>query len=316
VRSAGVVLVALGAASAIAASAEAGPAPRRPTTPAWATASQIVFAAVNGVFAVRADGSRLRRLSRLGDDTSSPSPSPRGVVAFSSYEGLWTVPVAGGKVTRLRRGPSVQATFSPGGSHLAFSSLADLRVIRSDGRGPRRVERYVTDLGAWPSWSPDGRRLAYMTCVSPGSPACENAVNQAVYVVNRDGTGKRRASARSGAITCVSWDGPRILYQWDHSDVYVTGRGGDRRVFRGAQSCPVWSPDGRHIAVFTRSGLALVTPAGRARTVARFTGAVSPPAAPAFSPDGKRLAFVRAFVSGRQVVYVVPATGGRPRRVA
>jgi TolB protein len=310
------VCTALAAAPTAGWGAAAEVRPRGPTAPSWTPAGEIVFAARNGVFAVRPDASRLRRLSPLGREDSYPSPSPQGVVAFQAADALWIVRTDGSGARRIRRESTVEASFSPDGSRIAFSDGGVLQIMSADGRGARTVERYVTDLGGSPAWSPDGRRLAYMTCVRPGSPACERFRNQAVYVVNRDGTGKRRVSARSGPIQCVSWRGPGVLYLWDETDVYAAGRGGDRRIFRGSDSCPVWSPDGRHIAVFRHSGLALVTPAGRARTVARFSGLVLPPALPAWSPDSRRLAFVRAFLKGPNRLYVVNATGGRPRRLA
>ena len=84
-----------------------------------------------------------------------------------------------------------------------------------------------------------------------------------------------------------------------------------------------WSPDGQQIAVGAGAGNARSP--GRIEVVtiadARHRALTDPPPgqsgdwSPAFSPDGREIAFVRTISGSVADVYVVPAAGGRPRRV-
>jgi TolB protein len=151
-----------------------------------------------------------------------------------------------------------------------------------------------------------------------------------LWVVGVSGSGARRLTrgrldiepswSRDGRIVFVRID-PRT-YQ---SGIWVTDAHGraPRRILRGRPglSDPVWSPDGRTLAVEDGRALYTVRADGsRFRLVARLTsdaqGTVADPQ-PAWSPDGRYLAFaaLRPGTTGRSDVLVVPAAGGTPRRV-
>src|SRR5262245_23506190 len=83
-----------------------------------------------------------------------------------------------------------------------------LFVVKADGTGLKPLARAFFVGSEAPSWSPDGRRLAYAT-----RPADGGADSSAVFVINADGGGQRNVS---------------------------------RNPARDLQ--PVWSPDGRKIA--------------------------------------------------------------------
>ncbi len=131
-----------------------------------------------------------------------------------------------------------------------------------------------------PTWSPDGSRIAFIRSAAEGN---------SIVIVPAIG-GRERTVAAFGE--------------------------------RGVQSL-FWSPDGEQLALAAQQepygpySLYLLS-VDVLRPRRRLT---APPAyyygdlAPAFSPDGQRLAFVRSTVERVQDVYVVPVHGGTPRRL-
>ena len=103
-----------------------------------------------------------------------------------------------------------------------------------------------------PSWSPDGRRLAFES---------RRDGQGEIYVVNVDGSGLRRLTRNPADDTHPSWspDGKEILFDSDRGgtwNLYTIGPGGsgERALTHGdvkGQAFarhPSWSPDGRWIA--------------------------------------------------------------------
>jgi Tol biopolymer transport system component len=159
-------------------------------------------------------------------------------------------------------------------------------------------------------WSPDGSRLAYVS-------------NGRIYIVNRDGSGRRQLrTATIGPDSSPSWspDGRRIAFATrpkahDLASVFVIRSDGGHRVLltRGASE-PAWSPDGTSIAIASRCrGIKLITPAGR--DVTPGVGAcrkIGVSGIPVWSPDGRRIAIVGhrgSPVAARAGIYVMDASG-------
>lgn len=183
-------------------------------------------------------------------------------------------------------------SWSPGGSRLAYSCQegpARIYTIRPNGTGRRLVPTHTRNAFA-PSWSPDGRRIAFSSCSFP-------------FVDRTTG-----ADGQHGGSKCRSF-----LYVVDPDG------GNERRL--GAGAFPDWSPDGRTIAYVapgcgsTASGwrIRLVTPAGRDATPSSGScGGIGPSrsVAPAWSPDGRRIAIVSL-----NALYVMNADGRGLERV-
>jgi Tol biopolymer transport system component len=154
----------------------------------------------------------------------------------------------------------------------------------------------------FPAWSPDGALLVFETLSIDD--------NAKIVIVSADGTGEHRLT-RSSESEFVDEDGPawspdgsQITYwrlDWitdsrskDAGLTTVDRSGGDQRrldvgdVFASFASRPTWLPDGRSIA-FTLNGSVVTVPStgGIVRTLI-LDGMHA-----AWSPDAKRIAFVR-----------------------
>jgi Tol biopolymer transport system component/DNA-binding winged helix-turn-helix (wHTH) protein len=182
------------------------------------------------------------------------------------------------------------AAFSPDGNQVAFTAFhavpdgsEGLYTTMIGGERPLRLTSNPGDC--CPAWSPDARSIAYARGHSGG---------RTIYVV----------PALGGT--------PRELYS-------------EESVFKehiGQMPRFSWAPDGRYLAVS-----ALSTPEKRPtitlvslRDASKLPLTSPPPEysdwCPAFSPDGKYIAFLRS--SGPGLVddlYVVPAIGGEAKRL-
>jgi Tol biopolymer transport system component len=122
----------------------------------------------DGIYTVRPDGSRLRRLVRDRYNASAPaSPdwSPYGSkLAFSFADSvdpeIHVADAASGAHRRLTTRGGSEPAWSPDGRFVAFIRSGDLYVMRADGSGERRIlDGTQTDSGVdiylnSPSWQP------------------------------------------------------------------------------------------------------------------------------------------------------------------
>lgn len=180
-------------------------------------------------------------------------------IALVARRGLtWTLDLAsatGAHRRRLSTGrvtavPFGQPAWSPDGKLIAFIRDRSLFVVRSDGRGLRRL----LDHGAgpsWysaPSWSPSGDRIfAVYAILGP--------LFVGLHSVRPDGTAWRRE--REGvhpAHAVYSPDRTKVAWYDGPGQIHLAAADGSaaRTVTPsmpwGATSDPVWSPDGTAIA--------------------------------------------------------------------
>jgi Tol biopolymer transport system component len=224
--------------------------------------------------------------------------------------------------------PDVQTpVWSPDGRRIAYLSRRDgtkeIYVVSADGSGQRTLTRSATFF-ATPAWSPDGRKIAFEG-VRDGTTG--------VYVVNADGGGQRRL-ARSGHAPAWSPDGRTVAF-FSGPKIYLMNADGSehrpltRPLTAGHTRSLAWSPDGRKLAFLNdedcrqfcfnlyvvgsdASGLRNVT--SKLAAGGHF-GDPGPASDPAWSPDGRKLAFVRLNASLGEPIYVVKADGSGLRNL-
>ena len=181
---------------------------------------RIVFSNLQDVWSINADGTDLRRLTDSPWPDFDPSWSSDGrFIAYRSepdeYPELWVMNADRSGQHRLTPDGGFP-DWSPGCSMIAYapgggpSGRSWIAIMNPDGSGRRRVPH--TDGGEYPSWSPDGKRIAFNSNLSGEG---------LMYVVDVDGS-RVVDSSRVGQGHEVAWspDGRSILFasHRDHTD--------------------------------------------------------------------------------------------------
>ncbi|WP_328498383.1 amidohydrolase family protein [Streptomyces sp. NBC_00414] len=251
----------------------------------------IVFAALNSLWLADSSGGRApRRLRRAAATEYLLGPSwsrdGRALLYADDRDGLLGVyrrDPATGEETALATGGRVHPALSPDGTRLACLDLTGRLVVRDLESGTERV--LATPLGAGglpgrPSWSPDGRHLA-LCDRNRLNLRFREGYNLVRVVDTESGTARLHAVAPHVSI----------------ADRYDSG--------------PVWSPDGRWMAVIVESALCLlpVTPDGTPRGALR-TLTTEPADHPSWSGDSQTL----LYLSGTRL-RLIDVGGGQARTV-
>lgn len=253
---------------------------------------------------------------------SQPRWSPDGQqIAFASDFGgtwqIWVMRADGSDARSLGVSSYGPAAWSPDGSRLAYMAF-DRRfwTVKPDGTGAAPLSREPTG-GNRPSWSPDGRHIAFGTWT-----------DGALYLLNvADGT-VTRLTATTGSDECPSWspDASTIFFHaqtGDQADVYAIASDGTnrRRITHTPRNefCPAVSPDGRHVAVQRRTADAhehidILVIALDGSGESNLTDHVANDRYASWSPDGQWLAF-NSTRDGNSEIYVVRADGTGLRRL-
>jgi Tol biopolymer transport system component len=222
---------------------------------------------------------------------------------------------------------------------VAVASASAFGTVRDLLFGERHT---VPGWAGTPTWSPDGRRIAFMAV--PCAQWCDGPLE--AHVMNADGSGQRNLTPewRLDGVTMPFFAGfPVWSPDWrkvafvrergvhGYSDIYVMNADGSghRQLTRSPQQDgdPVWSPDGRRLAfVRVRGGRSdvyvLDVDGSGLRRLAHAIAFRPMPGAPssgfganpAWSPDGRKIAFI-SNRDGNDDIFVVNADGSGLRNL-
>src|SRR6185436_16814166 len=100
---------------------------------------------------------------------------------------LYTLPITGGKATRITDGPGfdAQPRFSPDGKTIVFASDRsggeNLWFVNADGKNPRALTRGDKNQYVSPVWAPDGSGIVVSRATQPMASTYE------LYFFHKDG---------------------------------------------------------------------------------------------------------------------------------
>jgi len=213
------------------------------------------------------------------------------VLWLSKFGQQQDLPLAAARVIPFTTlaGAADQPAFSPDGNQIAFAW---------NGANGENLDLYVKLIGAGtplrlttdpaedisPAWSPDGRYLAFIR---------RSPVENAIFIVPALGGAERKLGQTEPSLSRQAWSQCRLS----------------------------WSPDGKFLAISDRAspqeryGIFLLSVEEGDKQ--RLT---SPPEsfgddAPAFSPDGQNVVFIRSGSFSSEDLYLIPTHGGELRQL-
>ncbi len=269
------------------------------------------------------------RLQTIGDPQVSPDGKWAAYVLSSvdttkdkRNADVWMVSLDGKETVQLTNTPDGESKprFSPDGKYLSFVSArqgatkSQLWLLDRRGGEAKKLTDLKNDLDDY-EWAPDGKRIALVLRDLDYSDSAKTKVRKP-YVMDRyQFKADIKGYLDSGAVH---------LYLFD----VATKKMEQITSGRYDEESPVWSPDGSKLAfVSNRSDDPdrnqntdiYVMDARKGGTMRQLTKWSGTDTDPAWSPDGKQIAYRRSTAAGNFLMYdqpmlaVIDANGGEPR---
>ena len=300
--------------------------PADDSAPAWSPDGKKIAFLSNrdggqAIYVMNSDGSNPARLSEKSAGAPVWSPDGRKVAFARFTNEIWIADADRGDTFQLISGKSIVMSgqpWSPDSKRLAFSgmpfaikpqgtylpkkywdeSLAteNIYVINTDGSGFTQISDVSIDpvkhRASNPSWSPDGRSIAfldtgylYLATVIP--------TGKKPVLLSRANTGSYPTWSDGNKVTFISGHGP---YSDGKIHVIDVQRGnettfGSEVVSKLGNKESAWSPDRKRLAFMRDSKIHVIDIASGRETTLTEGGY------PAWSPDGKKIAFIKAVMA-------------------
>lgn len=221
-----------------------------------------------------------------------------------------------------------RVAMSPDGREIAFElkrhdaaenkNFVQIMAVPTAGGPMRPLTAAAKHSDALPKWSPDGRRLAFIS--TRDKAAC-------LYVMSMSGGEPRRITDRDGQVHEFNWspDGRRLVYTYqamtEREKLERDGKNDEvrrkpqfkhiTRLFHRLDGAGWWNGNYKHIYVVSAEG-------GKPR---QLTSSDHDDLEPTFSPDGRLISFTSNRIENADLftdnadIYVVRPSGGAVRRI-
>jgi Tol biopolymer transport system component/imidazolonepropionase-like amidohydrolase len=293
------------------------------------------------IWTMKPDGSQMKQLTFGHGDDREPSFSPDGsMIAFASdraFKGsydIWTVEVRSGvlKQRTMAEADEYEPAWSPDGREIAFVSGAGAvgRAIESvNAKGERHTVASLEGDGRLeaPSWSPDGKTLAYVRFFGSGTfmnsarltlkgapvaalqsndafPFAASWISSSSFLYAASGH-ILRVDTATGSETVIPFtadiEAARPQYAHKQYDFDSTSPHAVKGIL-----APALSPDGKQVAFTAVNQLWIMSLGEKPRAMTQDAFYKQ---GPAWSPDGKTLAYVTD-KGGEESIYLMDVATG------
>lgn len=313
-------------------SASAGPKTSLPSLPPMTRREKLIAVAVavalaGGITVLalldRAPQRAVHAIKCPTGEQGAPTWSPDGTeIAFAKNRECGTqitvVSAEGGRLRTVSNGYGVLPDWSPDGRTILYRSRDGFSVVPVQGGKSRLLRSDDGDMGA--SWSPDGRRIAFVHGLT-ADPEFDEEFHSTMYTMNADGTNVRRLLGHSCNPRTPDWS-PKdayLVFACDDGIYFMRSKG-------GALEQPVVLPfSGSPVSVSTAENPPSIAfgwvgvetvPADGSRAPKILTnesGWADSTIDVAWSSDGKRIAFSVTGSGSDDGLYVIDRDGSHRR---